>query len=137
MALIPPSFQPFGLLKFRNLVIERRLVRFIRLHRNRRFVAKKNRFQKASSIYCKVHIFWEGHKFLQNLNCRFVLCSNCQISCGDFAKFCGLLRIYELYGTLSIGNLMFICQFFFIKFIFSEKATKFWEISTVDLTVIT
>ena len=97
VALIPPSFQPFGLLKFRNLVIERRLVRFIRLHRNRRFVAKKNRFQKASSIYCKVHIFREGHKFLQNLNCRFVLCSNCQISCGDFAKFCGLLRIYELY----------------------------------------
>ena len=24
----------------------------------------------------KVHIFWEGHKFLWNLHCRFVLCSN-------------------------------------------------------------
>ena len=27
----------------------------------------------------------------------FVLCSNSQIYSGDFAKFCGLLRIYELY----------------------------------------
>ena len=45
----------------------------------------------------KLHIFWEGHKFLQNLHRRFVLCSNGQIYGGDFAKFCGLLRIYELY----------------------------------------
>ena len=27
----------------------------------------------------------------------FALCSNGQIYGGDFAKFCGLLRIYELY----------------------------------------
>ena len=45
----------------------------------------------------KVHIFWEGHKFLRNLHRRFVLYSNGQIYVGDFAKFCGLLRIYELY----------------------------------------
>ena len=38
----------------------------------------------------------EGHKILRNLHCRFVLCSNGQIYCGDFAKYCGLLRIYEL-----------------------------------------
>ena len=44
----------------------------------------------------KVHIFWEGHKFLWNLHRTFVLCSNGQIYGGDFAKFCGLLRIYEL-----------------------------------------
>ena len=44
----------------------------------------------------KVHIFWEGHKILRNLPCRFVLCSNSQIYGRDFAKFCGLLRIYEL-----------------------------------------
>ena len=43
---------------------------------------------------CKVHIFWEGHKFLRNLQRWFVLCSNGQIYGGDFAKFCGLLRIY-------------------------------------------
>ena len=35
--------------------------------------------------------------FLRNLHGRFVLCSNGQIYGGDFAKFCGLLRIYELY----------------------------------------
>ena len=34
-------------------------------------------------ISIKVHIFWEGHKILRNLH---------QL----FAKFCGLLRIYEL-----------------------------------------
>ena len=48
--------------------------------------------------YVKVHIFWEGHKILRNLHCSFVLCSNGQIYGGDFAKFCGLLWIYELYS---------------------------------------
>ena len=45
----------------------------------------------------KVHIFWEGDKILWNLHGRFVLFSASQIYGGDFAKFCGLLRIYELY----------------------------------------
>ena len=36
-------------------------------------------------------------KFLRNLHRRFVLCSNGQIYCRDFAKFCDILRIYELY----------------------------------------
>ena len=35
----------------------------------------------------KVHIFWEGNKFLRNLHSRFVLCSNSQIYGRDFAKF--------------------------------------------------
>ena len=43
------------------------------------------------------YIFWEGYIFLQNLPGRFVLCSNGQIYSGDSAKFCDLLRIYELY----------------------------------------
>ena len=34
---------------------------------------------------------------MQNIHRRFVLCSNGQIYVGGFAKFCGLLRIYELY----------------------------------------
>ena len=37
--------------------------------------------------------FWD-------LYCRFVLCSASQIYIGDFAKFCGLLRISELYIVL-------------------------------------
>ena len=52
--------------------------------------------------YFKVHTFWEGHKMLENIHRRFVLCSASQIYVGDFAKFCGLLRIYELYPKLSI-----------------------------------
>ena len=45
----------------------------------------------------KVHLFWEGHKILRNLHRRFDCYYIGQIYGGDFAKFCGLLRIYELY----------------------------------------
>ena len=48
----------------------------------------------------KVHIFSEGYKILRNLHRRFVLRSNSQIYGGDFAKFCGLLSIHELYILL-------------------------------------
>ena len=41
-------------------------------------------------------IFWEGHKILQNLYHRFDRYYIGQIYDGDFAKNCGLLRIYEL-----------------------------------------
>ena len=47
------------------------------------------------NMFIKVHIFWEGHNILRNLHSRFVLCSDSRIYGGDFAKFCGLLRIYE------------------------------------------
>ena len=50
----------------------------------------------------KVCIFWEGCKILQNLQLRFFLCSNGQIYYEDFAKFCDLLRIYELYQCISV-----------------------------------
>ena len=49
------------------------------------------------NILCfKVHIFWEGHKILRNLHRLFDRQYIGQIIGGDFAKFCGLLRIYEL-----------------------------------------
>ena len=44
----------------------------------------------------KVRTFWEGHKILRYLHCRFDLYYTGQIYGGDFAKICGLLRIYEL-----------------------------------------
>ena len=51
---------------------------------------------KPNIRYIKVHIFWEGHKGLQNLHLTFD-CMYCSQKLGeDFAKFCGLLRIYEL-----------------------------------------
>ena len=51
-------------------------------------------------LYCYlIHIFWEGHKILRNLHLTFV-CMYCrQRKGGGFAKFCGLLRIYELQWT--------------------------------------
>ena len=44
----------------------------------------------------KVHIFWEGHKILRNLHLTFDCMYSSQKLGEDFAKFCGLLRIYEL-----------------------------------------
>ena len=73
----------------------------------------------------KVHIFWEGHKFLRNLHRRFVLCSNGQIYGGDFAKFCGLLRIYELY----------ICNIL-TKYTFTIKVVpEGWAVTVSRLTL--
>ena len=59
----------------------------------------KHRFDPKSCpmFSYKVHIFWEGHKILQNLHQLFDWQYIGQIIGGDFAKSCGLLRIYELY----------------------------------------
>ena len=66
---------------------------------------------------------------MRNLQRRLVLCSNGQIYGGDFAKFCGLLRIYELYlahvieqPIFRIPNILFVYFFidFFVKHIFFE-----------------
>ena len=46
---------------------------------------------------CKVHIFREGHKFLQKLHLLFDWQYIGQIYGGDFAKICALLRMHELY----------------------------------------
>ena len=47
--------------------------------------------------FSKVHIFWEGHKILRNLHLTFDYSTYSQKLGEDFATFCGLLRIYELY----------------------------------------
>ena len=63
---------------------------------------KRNSLELSyEEVTSKFHIFWEGHKSLQNLHRKFVLWSNGQIYEGDFAKFCGLLRIHELYDKHS------------------------------------
>ena len=49
----------------------------------------------------KVHIFWKGHKILRNLHLTFD-CIYCSQKLGeDFAKFCGLHKIYELYFGIN------------------------------------
>ena len=48
-------------------------------------------------ITIKVHIFWESHNFAISLPFFCPICSTSQKSGGDLAKFCDLLRIYELY----------------------------------------
>ena len=45
----------------------------------------------------KVHKFWEGHKILWNLHHTFYWHYIGQIYGGNFSKFCGLLRIYDLH----------------------------------------
>ena len=66
---------------------------------NESIVFLKSHLKKRYFV-AKVHTFWEGHKILQNLHQKFALCCVSQIYSGYFAKFCGLLRIYELYNFL-------------------------------------
>ena len=55
-------------------------------------------------IYCE-----KATKFCEiYTNYIFVLCTASQIIGGDFAKFCGLLRIYELYVEVCRSD--FFCQ---------------------------
>ena len=60
------------------------------------FKCNEQDIYNAGDFSNKVHIFWEGHKILWNLLLT-VDCMYCGQKKGeDFAKFCGLLRIYEL-----------------------------------------
>ena len=54
-------------------------------------------------LWGKVYIFWEGHKILRNLQQLFDWQYIGQIIGGDSAKFCGLLRIYELYDNAILA----------------------------------
>ena len=55
---------------------------------------KPVKFLASKAYFVKVHIFWEGQRILRNLHQLFDIG---KIIGGDFANFCGLLRIYELY----------------------------------------
>ena len=87
----------------------------------------------------KVHIFWEGHKNLRNLPLTFDCMYCCQKLGEDFAKFCGLLRIYELYFKMTLHNYdLGICFNTFKKYGYS--VTYFYKIllwyvkSTFDIS---
>ena len=67
----------------------------------------------------------------QNFAKSPVPCIASQIYSGDFAKFRGLLRIYELYKFVELFCSIPVSL---VKFIYSEKASKFCEISTLLLT---
>ena len=54
------------------------------------------KLQTMKLVANKVYIFWEGHKILQNLHLTFDWHYLGQKLGEDFAKLCGLLRIYEL-----------------------------------------
>ena len=54
-------------------------------------------FVPIKSIMLKFIYSEKANKNLRNLHLAFVLCSSSHKLGGDFAKFCGLLRIYELY----------------------------------------
>ena len=91
--------------------------------------------KKSKSNSIKVHIFWEGHKILRNLHLTFD-CMYCSQTLGeDFAKFCGLLRIYELYlYNLSSSSLCFCssnCWSFLGKY--SSKEGSAWLVNICKL----
>ena len=75
----------------------------------------------------KLHIFWEGHKILQNLQLTFD-CMYCSQKLGeDLAKFCGLLRIYELYFTKRGKPILKIGLKSFIIFKVDHQMSKNWK----------
>ena len=75
---------------------------------------------------CKVHIFWEGHKILRSLPLTFD-CMYCSQKLGeDFAKFCGLLRIYELYLSV-LHHLDFRDGKIMIHCVSQKVCTKFFN----------
>ena len=63
-------------------------------------------FLVLGKSHVKVHIFWESHKILQNLHQLFDWQYIEQIIGGDFAKFCGLLKIYELKPNILLSKLI-------------------------------
>ena len=65
-------------------------------------VYHKRAFDKVD---IKVHIFWEGHKILQNIQSKFDCYYIGRIYSKDFAKFCGILRTYKLLKYLIIFRL--------------------------------
>ena len=74
-----------------DLAAQRRTTGFLLLQLSE---VKLLRFFLSKSF--KVHIFWEGHKILKNLHLTFDYSTYSQKLSEDFAKFCGLLKIYEL-----------------------------------------
>ena len=70
----------------------------VRMHSDvKKFKWKQYYFEEQfHGIIDKVHIFWEGHNILRNLHLTFDYSTYSQKLGEDFAKFCGLLRIYEL-----------------------------------------
>ena len=85
-------FKPMVFKKFRKYEI---VIKYVSKHSSVQD-SWKHVMSMLTSHLIKVHIFWEGHKILRNLHQLFVLCNASQIIAGDFAKFCGLLRLYEL-----------------------------------------
>ena len=61
-------------------------------------------YRFISCFFLKVQIFWQGHKIFRNLHQLFEWQYIGQIIGGDFPKFFGLLRIYELYIDASAGK---------------------------------
>jgi hypothetical protein len=98
-------------------------VRPLILAKQRAFFTKN--FEKLRNI--KVHIFWEGHKILQNLHLTFlsyVVPVNSTLNCKKFTKFfpgeffftnfCGLLGISQL--KITANSTIFPREFFFTNF---------------------
>ena len=70
-------------------------------------------------ILLKLRFCEKATKVLGNHQLKFVLCSNGQIFSGDFAKLCGLLRIYELY-IIVVSKVVSI-YFFKFRWIFFDE----------------
>ena len=86
----------------------------------------------------KVHIFWDDHKILRNLHRRFDCYYIGKNYRGDFAKFYGLLRIYELYKGRphTCPDIIDWCNFEDINFHFWKGKAKMNHFPTEKLPLL-
>ena len=68
------------------------------------YITNELRIKKSRGLLSKVHIFCEGHKIWRNLHLTFDWHYLGQMEGEEFAKFCGLLGIYELYEEKYKSN---------------------------------
>ena len=103
-------------------------------------VAKKKYISDANFAYLsishlgKVQIFWESHIILRNLHHRFnhFYSQLCQVWLAIWPGFHGgALQKKNIYQMRILLTYLLVTL---VKFRYSEKATKFCEISTLDLT---
>ena len=62
---------------------------------------------------------------MRNLHQLFILCTASQIIGGDFAKFCGLLRIYELYEKNNCKRIKLLIHKIFLTIVYRVSLLSF------------
>ena len=72
-------------------------------------------------------------KMIDTINIVLFISNYVSYLCGGYIQSCSVSK--ETTDVTAIKGMLWSVKVYIIKFIYSEKATKFCEISTVDLTI--